>query len=200
MCKCLYRAKVKYKPAIQVWRLIKFKDTILQFILCWSKSSYQIAKILSFISMRWHVNEQNAPGYLSCFVNLHLFDWPKQRVARWHLITLYCSLSRVNTKANKFCFVLFFTAAAVLLLGLAGNKGYQMSQLILPLWTESGECGRDSVGDGVPTPRFFLLLLRQLEHKNRKSADWQSQHTPFICIPHCIYRLYIECIFLSHLQ
>lgn len=32
--------------------------------------------------------------------------------------------------------------------------------LLAAVWTERGERGR--VGDGVPTPRLFLLLLRQL--------------------------------------
>lgn len=91
----------------------------------------------------------------------------------------------------------FAEAAAALLLGLAGIKGYQASQLILPVWSESGESGRDSVGDGVPTPRFFLLLLRQLEHKNRKSTDCQPPYTPLICISHILYEnvSLVDCIF-----
>lgn len=33
--------------------------------------------------------------------------------------------------------------------------------LLAAVWAERGERGR--VGDGVPTPRLFLLLLRQLQ-------------------------------------
>lgn len=39
------------------------------------------------------------------------------------------------------------------------------------MWSERGESGRDSVGEGVPTPRLFLLLLRQLEHKQKKKTE-----------------------------
>lgn len=39
----------------------------------------------------------------------------------------------------------------------------------VPVCRERGERGLDSVGEGVPTPRLFLLLLRQLKHKNTKS-------------------------------
>ena len=73
---------------------------------------------------------------------------------------------------------------AVLLLGLAGIKGFQTLHYILPVWSESGESGRDSVGDGVPTPRLFLLLLRQLKDKERTSTVCQDQHTSLISICH----------------
>lgn len=36
-----------------------------------------------------------------------------------------------------------------------------LSNGLLAVWAERGERGR--VGDGVPTPRLFLLLLRQLQ-------------------------------------
>lgn len=38
-----------------------------------------------------------------------------------------------------------------------------LSKGLLPaVGTESGERGRESVGEGVPTTKLFLLLLRQL--------------------------------------
>lgn len=41
-----------------------------------------------------------------------------------------------------------------------------LSKGLLPaVGTESGERGRESVGEGVPTTKLFLLLLRQLEKK-----------------------------------
>lgn len=61
------------------------------------------------------------------------------------------------------------------LLFILGIKSDLTWQLILPVWRERGESGRDSVGDGVPTPRLFLLLLRQLKHKNIKSSDCNRQ-------------------------
>lgn len=38
----------------------------------------------------------------------------------------------------------------------------------LPVGTESGERGRERVGEGVPTTKLFLLLLRQLGKKERE--------------------------------
>lgn len=45
--------------------------------------------------------------------------------------------------------------------------------LLAAVWSESGESGRESVGDGVPTPRLFLLLLRQLFE--RFSSDTETK-------------------------
>ena len=42
---------------------------------------------------------------------------------------------------------------------------------VLPVWPESGESGLDRVGDGVPTPRFFRLLLRQLRQKMKRRKN-----------------------------
>ena len=61
--------------------------------------------------------------------------------------------------------------------------GHQLLKLILPVWRESGESGRDRVGDGVLTPRFFLLLLRQLEHKSRNSTGCQPEHVKQLRVP-----------------
>lgn len=67
-----------------------------------------------------------------------------------------------------------------------------MLKWILPVWSESGDSGRDRVGDGVPTPRLFLLLLRQLEHKQgkrgKKLTGCELQRTPLISI--CYHNLY----------
>lgn len=47
---------------------------------------------------------------------------------------------------------------------------------VLPVLSESGESGLDSVGEGIPTPRLFLLLLRQLFNKREKTKS-QSPST-----------------------
>ena len=44
----------------------------------------------------------------------------------------------------------------------------------LPVGTESGERGRERVGEGVPTTKLFLLLLRQLG-KKKKELIWGSK-------------------------
>lgn len=44
----------------------------------------------------------------------------------------------------------------------------------LPVGTESGERGRERVGEGVPTTKLFLLLLRQLGKKKRELI-WGSK-------------------------
>lgn len=44
----------------------------------------------------------------------------------------------------------------------------------LPVGTESGERGRERVGEGVPTTKLFLLLLRQLG-KRKKELLWGSE-------------------------
>lgn len=44
----------------------------------------------------------------------------------------------------------------------------------LPVGTESGERGRERVGEGVPTTKLFLLLLRQLGKKKKESL-WGSE-------------------------
>lgn len=59
----------------------------------------------------------------------------------------------------------------IFLLSFAGIKSDRTQQLTVPVCRERGERGLDSVGEGVPTPRLFLLLLRQLKRKNTKSSD-----------------------------
>lgn len=44
------------------------------------------------------------------------------------------------------------------------------SAFLSPVGTESGDRGRERVGDGVPTTRLFLLLLRQLEKGKEKGV------------------------------
>lgn len=44
-----------------------------------------------------------------------------------------------------------------------------LSKGLLPaVGTESGERGRERVGEGVPTTKLFLLLLRQLGKEKRE--------------------------------
>lgn len=78
------------------------------------------------------------------------------------LSTLLCLANAASCYMTPDHTTLQFVFFGALPLGLAGIERYQASQLILPVWRERGESGRDSVGDGVPTPRLFLLLLRQL--------------------------------------
>lgn len=81
-------------------------------------------------------------------------------VAVWGWITLhYSRYSLTYTNTNKRVY------AAALLLEHVRIKSDKTLKWILPVWSESGDNGRDRVGDGVPMPRLFLLLLRQLEHK-----------------------------------
>lgn len=50
-----------------------------------------------------------------------------------------------------------------------------LSKGLLPaVGTESGERGRERVGEGVPTTKLFLLLLRQLLERWRRApaARW----------------------------
>lgn len=51
------------------------------------------------------------------------------------------------------------------------------SALPLPVGTESGERGRERVGEGVPTTKLFLLLLRQLGKEKEKGIHLGKQST-----------------------
>lgn len=59
----------------------------------------------------------------------------------------------------------------------SGNFGRWSTQPLghpLPVGTERGERGRERVGEGVPTTKLFLLLLRQLGKKKRELI-WGSR-------------------------
>lgn len=48
----------------------------------------------------------------------------------------------------------------------------------VPVASGSGESGRDRVGDGVPTAKLLLLLLRALPgHKKKKKKQVRKIHT-----------------------
>lgn len=123
--------------------------------------------------------------YLSFCVHVHQFDWSVQLFAEWH------TTAEVEPTPMLTCVCLQLRSCWDML----GLKGYQALQQILPVCSESGESGRDSVGDSVPTPRLFLLLLRQLEHKRKKkkgvNTNYQPDHTSLIS--HHFEHVFITC-------
>lgn len=61
----------------------------------------------------------------------------------------------------------------------------------LPVGTERGERGRERVGEGVPTTKLFLLLLRQLGKKKRELIWGSKGRAGLDGLGHIWVRLYM---------